>query len=328
MWLSRAARTGRTLNQSAVAKVIERYLWDSGERSDNDTSTARAIKDRVSRALRGSLVSPETLEWFMGAFEFTDDDSTRLMEARFGGTPDGLSVVDTLKSRRAMVEPQRHRTLSLFERYTVTRQRLASRVTAHTIIAVAAGVGTYIFNHEPYALRIEVVHGGTLGRRFEYGQGLRAVEIVLDRRLHSEQSTCMEYQTHYGESDLPTCEVRRAAYARATNIDLAVRFIDQVPRRAWWCAWQDHLNGGPVMQNSLEIEHASIHQYFTYVETRSSAFDGNGKWIPMARFNSKICLEMLDEGASVACRRGNLSSAHARNCGLVAVEPSRLGGLA
>ena len=90
----------------------------------------------------------------------------------------GLAVIllmlidgfETILQPRPMARPQGHWTLSLFERYRLASDgTLAERHTWHTIAAREAGMTSYFFNHEPSASGIEVVHGGRLGRHYEYG---------------------------------------------------------------------------------------------------------------------------------------------------------------
>jgi hypothetical protein len=233
---------------------------------------ARTIKDRVSRALNGLKISTETLGWFFGAFEMTTEDQEKVWAAFYGLDQDCISVSNTLIRHRSMISPQHHRTISLFERYVVSDKRLTLRKTSHTISAVADRVDRYIFNHEQAATRIKVVHGGTLGHQHEYGDGLRAAEIVFDRPLRKSQGICLEYETHFeGTSDLIT-EVRRAAYARATNVDIAVEFHSRRPTHAWWCAWDDHLEGTPVQETPVTIRQSTVHHYFAYIENTVIGF--------------------------------------------------------
>src|ERR1700730_2114749 len=86
LWRRRVERDHTDLSQAAVAKVIEEYLWDSGQRSDNLTSLARQLKDRVSRALNGDALSAETLKWFIAAFSMGENDENRLWDIYAGGS--------------------------------------------------------------------------------------------------------------------------------------------------------------------------------------------------------------------------------------------------
>src|ERR1035438_1926072 len=92
LWRRRVARDHSDLSQAAVAKVIEGYLWDSGERSDDVTDLARQLKDRVSRAFRGDRLSSETLGWFIAAFYMNEGDERRLWAAFAGRDDDTLSI--------------------------------------------------------------------------------------------------------------------------------------------------------------------------------------------------------------------------------------------
>ena len=228
LWRRRVERDRTELSKAAVAKVIEDYLWDSGERSDNDIGLARQLKDRVSRALNGEGLSAETLGWFVAAFQMDEGDEARLWNVLEGKGGEAAGVSHTLRRRREMIRNQCHRTISLVERYSVDQHgSLMLRRTHHTIRAIEHGVDIYIFNHEPQASAIEVVHGGHLGNHYEYGGGLTSVEIILDRPLRKVESTVLEYLTFFTPRSAQLTEVRRAAFGRSENIDLAVEFEAQ-----------------------------------------------------------------------------------------------------
>jgi hypothetical protein len=266
-WCRRTTRARVGLSQSAVAKVIEEYLWDSGERSDNLTRLARQLKDRISRALNGEELSAETLKWFICAFGMDEADESRLWSA-FLGAASAIGVSHTLRQRREMIRPQHHRTVSVIERYSVDQNgSLTLRRTYHTIRAVEDGVDSYIFNHEPEASLIQVIHGGHLGVHYEYGGGLTSEEIVLDDSLEEAESTVLEYQTHFEPHSTDLTEVRRAAFARSENVDLAIEF-DQVrmPARAWWCAWDDHFGDCRLIEKPIQARNGIIRKHFPFIE--------------------------------------------------------------
>jgi hypothetical protein len=268
LWRRRVARDRTGLSQSAVAKVIEEYLWDSGERSDTLSQLARQLKDRVSRALNGEALSAETLGWFVAAFHMDEGDESRLWEALAGRENDSVGISHTLRRRREMIRRQCHRTVSLVERYSVDRYgSLVLRRTHHTIRAIEDGVDIYIFNHEPQASTIEVVHGGRLGSQYKYGGGLTSVEIILEKPLGRAESTGLEYRTRFNPDSTRLTEVRRAAFARAENIDFAVEFDElKVPQHAWWCVWDDHFDGIRVTETPIEIRNRIIRQFLPYIE--------------------------------------------------------------
>ncbi|MEV7772749.1 hypothetical protein [Kitasatospora sp. NPDC086791] len=105
VWLRFVDRSvpGR-LHQAAVARVLAKWLWSQGEVPD-DRDTARALRDRVSRALRGESLSADTLQLFASAFRMRADDEEELWR-RFGrragtGTGAGAGAGATEGSRPA-----------------------------------------------------------------------------------------------------------------------------------------------------------------------------------------------------------------------------------
>ncbi|MEU0924339.1 hypothetical protein [Streptomyces malaysiensis] len=265
-WQERAKRVREDLHQAAIAEVIALYLWDCGELDEN--VAPRILKDRVSRALNGSVVSAETLRWFIEAFEMDDSHREDLWGALFGENDPGLGVAHTLRNRRPMVKPQRHRTINLVERYSIGPSRsLMWRKTFHAIRAIEDGVDAYFFNHEPWASRIEVLHGGVLGERYLYGNGLTGVEILLPNPLKKMEATALEYRALFSPGYACATEVRRPAFARAENIDMAVEFSsNELPRNLWWCIWDDHVEGKAVWEQEWAIRDQVARKYFPFIE--------------------------------------------------------------
>lgn len=153
------------------------------------------------------------------------------------------------------------------KRYKVdSRGYLSSRHTTHTIRAIEDSVDIYIFNHEPQTSQVDVVHGGSIGRRYEYGGGLCSVEIQLDRSLMKDDTIGLEYYASFDHGATRQTEVRRAAFARVENIDLAVTFEGLAPREAWWCVWDDHLDGVPVEERPVDVVKGSIRHFVRSIE--------------------------------------------------------------
>lgn len=265
-WQKFARRKSADINQSAVAEVLDAYLFESGERCSDGGK--RPLKDRVARALSGALLSGETLGWFINAFSMSEMDSHRLREAHSGGAQGPTGVSHTLRQRRELARPQRHRTVNLIERYEVGPAGvLASRYTSQVIRAAEDGVTAYFFNHEPDVAGIEVLHGGRLGRRYEYGGGLLGVEIVLCDPLDRSDVALLEYRTAFSPTSSRAMEVRRPAYARAENVSLSVRFAGEGrPRTAWTCTWDDPLSEQPVEEERVGPGGDSLYWFLPYIE--------------------------------------------------------------
>lgn len=84
-WETRIARLGKSaLNEAAIARVLAEHLWDVGERPDTDVELPRRLRDRVSRALDGSVLSAETLRWFIAAFKIDPRSAAHLQHLRTG----------------------------------------------------------------------------------------------------------------------------------------------------------------------------------------------------------------------------------------------------
>ncbi|WNF26192.1 hypothetical protein RI138_04835 [Streptomyces sp. C11-1] len=265
-WQKRARRKGAYINQSAVANVLDDYLFESGEGCSGKGT--RSLKDRVSRALSGTSLSWETLGWFINAFSMSDIDANRLREAHGGSAHGPSGISHTLRGRRELARPQRHRTMNLIERYEVgPTGTLASRHTSQVIRAAEDGVTAYFFNHEPEAASIEVLHGGRLGRRYEYGGGLLGVEIMLCDPLDRSDVALLEYRTAFSPTSSRAMEVRRPAFARAENVSLSVRFTgERRPRKAWTCVWDDPLGEQPVEEESVGPGGDSLYRFLPYIE--------------------------------------------------------------
>jgi hypothetical protein len=77
----------------------------------------------------------------------------------------------------------------------------------------------------------------------------------------------LEYLTFFTSRSAQLIEVRRAAFGRSENIDLAVEFEEpKMPRGAWWCVWDDHFEGNRVAETPVEIRKRAIRRFLPYME--------------------------------------------------------------
>jgi hypothetical protein len=270
------------LSQSAVAQVIAGYLWDSGERSDAETQLPRGLKDRVHRALHGEALSGETLNWFIDAFQMTDQDARRLRDSLTAGRS-GLDtpVVDTLSCPEPLPIPQRHRTVAAFERHTVGADRRAvAHRTTRAVMACEEGVDSYPYRFLPGASDLVVLHGGYIRARHEPAGSSPILEIAFSTRLRRGQIASLEYQVQFSPDADIACEYRRVAHARADNIDIVVQFHPQrLPDRLWWAIWDDHKDGNVLRgeEVTLDLDNC-IHRFIPYLENAAAGFFW--KWLP------------------------------------------------
>jgi hypothetical protein len=278
----RRSMSREVLSQSAVAQVIAEHLWDSGERPDSETGLPRELKDRVHRALHGQALSGETLSWFIDAFNMTEQDAGRLREmftvgvSRLAGP-----VVDTLRPRQWLPIPQRHRTVSAFERHVIgpDRRAVAHRAT-RAIMACEDDVDSYPYRFVPGACDVVVLRGGRVTARHEPPGSSPILEITLSTRLRRGQIASLEYQVEFGPGTDIACEYRRVAHARADNVDIVVQFHrSQLPSRLWWTIWDDYKDGNVLGQEEVTLDHdGCIHRFVPYLENAAAGFCW--KWLP------------------------------------------------
>jgi len=264
------------LSQSAVAQVIAEYLWDSGERPDSETGLPRELKDRVHRALHGETLSSETLGWFIDAFHMTEQDAQRLRDIFTAGASRLAGpVVDTLRSAQRLPIPQRHRTVSAFERHIVgpDRRAIAHRTT-RAIMACEDDVDSYPYRFVPGASGVVVLRGGRVTARHQPAGSSPILEITLSTRLRRGQIASLEYQVEFEASADITCEYRRVAHARADNVDIVVQFHQsQLPSRLWWAIWDDYKDGDVLGQEEVSLDHdGCVHRFVPYLENAAAGF--------------------------------------------------------
>jgi hypothetical protein len=268
MWESRVRRaSAQEPSFAAVARVIAEYLWNAGVVSEEDQELDRALKDRVSRALGGGRISAQTMEWFIEAFGMRRHEAG-LWAAFAGLTDPGVDTSSgTLRGGPAMIMPQRHRTVAVFERYRFdTTGSLVEQHTFQVISAQEDGVGIY-----PWVLRTdatdgEVLIGGTTGARHAYSSRLTLVEVELDRTLGRGERHALELLARY-PTGLPTQEVRRAARAKTENVDILIQFdLDHPPRDLRWTVWSTHEGGLIVDEDPATLSaDGTVHRFLPAV---------------------------------------------------------------
>jgi len=268
MWESRVRRaSAQEPSFAAVARVIAEYLWNAGIVSEEDQELDRALKDRVSRALGGGRISAQTMEWFIGAFGMRRHEAG-LWAAFAGLTDPGLDASSgSPRGGPAMIMPQRHRTVAVFERYRFDGTgSLVEQRTFQVISAQEDGVGIY-----PWVLRTDatdgaVLVGGTPGARHPYSSRLTLVEVELDRTLGRGERHALELVAHY-PAGLPTQEVRRAARVKTENVDIVIQFdLGRPPRDLRWTVWSTHEGGLIVDEDPVTLAaDGTVHRFLPAV---------------------------------------------------------------
>ncbi|MFV2178321.1 hypothetical protein ACFHW2_40895 [Actinomadura sp. LOL_016] len=278
-WERRLARTppGAFINKAAIAKVIADHLWDTGERPDTDTRLARRIKDRVYRALAGDVISAETLEWFMDAFDMTEEHRTRLWAARFPRITetDGGPVIDTLRRPQFVPLKQRHRTIAVFERRRIGPAGFAiDHRTTRALLAYDDKLESFPVRPGRGTRTIRVQRGGFVAARHEFVNSASVIEISLNAPLRRGQVTSLEYELEFEPGANASQEYRRVAHARCENVDIVVQFDPvRVPRAVWWTIWNDYRKGEVLFREPAALDREQcVHRFLPYLENSAVGF--------------------------------------------------------
>jgi hypothetical protein len=275
-----------TINQLAVAEVIARHLWSSPRTPSDAHVTPHQLKDTVSRALTGRLLSRPALALFIEAFGFSEHEAGRLWRLWNGSV--SISVMSGTHAVPVGAEaevdraigPRRHHTLSLHDHIWVDADRRIDRArTMQVIEANAQGVDRIPFLCDTSVLTLEVGQGcKELGGEIrQIGPDVFATEILLARTLDLGETLTLEYWLSYrypgDPADPAEREYRRAVIRQVDNLDMRIEFHpDQLPAQIWWAHW-DGTDGSVLERESvtLDCQH-SVHRYLRSLEKTVAGF--------------------------------------------------------
>jgi hypothetical protein len=268
------------INQLAVAEVLAQHLWSYPRNAGDADVMPRQLKDSVSRALSGRLLSRPLLALFIDAFCIADSEAERLWRLW-----NGSASITVLSGRRAVppqaehdlraaLGPRRHQTLSLHDHAEVGPDgRLARTRTMQVIEALMPGTDRIPFLYDTNTITLEVGQGcqETSGRLYPIGDGVFATDIVLAKVLGVGETSTLEYWATYqyagDRSDPQEREYRRAVMAGMENFDMRIQFhTGRLPARLWWATW-DGVDGAVTEREevSLDIQN-SAHRYLRSLE--------------------------------------------------------------
>jgi hypothetical protein len=286
-WEQYASRERRgTINQLAVAEVIARHLWLTPRGPGDAEITPHQLKDTVSRALTGRLLSRSALSLFISAFGFSEHEAARLWRLWNGVAPISVMSGTHAMSARAeqnvdrVVGPRQHHTLSLHEHvYVGADGRIDRARTMQVIEATAQGVDRIPFLCDSNVLTLEVRQGGKELTRevHQIGDGVFFTEIVLARSLELGETLTLEYWITYRyPGDLGDAAERRfrmAVVRQVENVDMRVEFHpDRLPSEVW-CAQWDGLDGDVMEREAVTLDRQfSAHRYLRSVEKTVAGF--------------------------------------------------------
>ncbi len=238
-WEQYVSRERRgTINQLAVAEVIARHLWLKPRTPADAEVTPHQLKDTVSRALTGRLLSRPALALFIDAFGFSEHEAGRLWRLWNGSATIGvmsgthavpmqaeIEVAEVLGPRQAPDSCQCTIMFMLDEDRRIDRARMLQ-----VIEATAQEVDRIPFLCDTNVLTIDVVQGGKelTGEVQQIRDDVFFTEILLARTLDLGETITLEYWLTYrfpgDPADPSEREFRRAVMRHAENLDMRVEF--------------------------------------------------------------------------------------------------------
>jgi hypothetical protein len=262
------------INQLAVAEVLARHASE-GPDAEVAGVLPRQLKDTVSRALSGRLLSQPALALFIDAFGFTADEADRLWRLWNGSA--SISVLSGSRAvpagaeqdLRQVLGPRRHQTVTLHDHLTVGADgRMARTRTLQVIEAIEAGTDRIPFLYDTSLLTLEVGQGcaGLSGELRQVGPDVFATDILLARTLGLGETITLEYLATFrypGDPHDPhERQYRRAVIGRLENFDMRIEFdASRLPAQLWWATW-DGIDGDILDQEQavLDSQH-SAHRF-------------------------------------------------------------------
>jgi hypothetical protein len=312
-WEQYATRERRgTINQLAVAEVLARHLQSAPRTTTDPTVTPHQLKDTVSRALTGRLLSRSALGLFIDAFGLSEHEAGRLWRLWNGAATIGVMSgthgvsVAAEEDMNAAIGPRRHQTLGLHDHIWVGPDGWVDRArTMQVIEAIAPGVDRIPFVCDTNVLTLEVGQGckELAGQARRISEEFFATEILLSRTLDLGETLTLEYWLSYRPPSDPSDPwarlYRRAGMRQLYNLDMRVEFHPaRLPGQVWWAHW-DGADNSVLEREAMTLDSQnSVHRYLRsldrtavgfYWEWDSSLTDG--------RSTSRIDEPALPEGS-------------------------------
>lgn len=232
MWERQAKRRrGPVVNQAAVAAVLADYLAVLPPREAPSPDLVQVVR----RALRGEVLTHETLALFIGAFQLSAADARMLLGLRRGERlpPRGRKV----RSAPALT----HQTVVLHELHEIGSTGLPVRHrTIQVVQALVPGLSSYTYAFDTSAVGVRALRGAVCGPVYPIGDGLFAVDLAFPRPLRLGETASLEYETDFSYDVPPPPEFRRATRGRIERMELRVQFHpDRLPSSVAWTLWRD-----------------------------------------------------------------------------------------
>jgi hypothetical protein len=233
------------VHHAAIAEVLSRYLRDNPRRPNDRAAEGNSLEPLVSRALRGEVVSRQTLEMFIEAFDISAVHAESLWR-QWNGQEQGRVIIGSLPSPSTDLGDQlrQYDILMLHEHHWLGADGWPARHRTQVNIrsrVEGLRVYQYRFDTKTAQVRIPRNHGTEIGPVHEVAEGLYAVDFVLDRPLGIGEQDYLEFWTLLKYADPPPPEMRRATREQIEDLYMRVEFDQKrLPGTVWWAEWLDY----------------------------------------------------------------------------------------
>ncbi len=262
-WARYGARRERDVHQVAVAKVLADFL----HRRDEDEVEYLQLTRRVSRALRGEVLSRQTLGLFIRAFDI-DEEHAAILWRQWQGAELARVVTGELPPLAAAGgrDLPAYRTILLHEfHYLGPDGRPRRHRTLRDIRSLVDGLDSYRYSYDTSELTLDRVIGGTASPPYQRAASIWAVDITLSRTLRQGEAHSLEFESRFSYAGPVEPCFRRVAHERLENVAIRVQFDPgRLPHYVWWTEWQDYRAPDAVVLRreplALDNEHAVYHR--------------------------------------------------------------------
>lgn len=245
-WIVLSERTrANQVNYLAVAKVLAAYVERNPTASRGYGTSAEKIKDVVHRALTAKLMSRETLELAIAAFDMSDANARTLFELWDETTPPRALIGDlpSLDVPKAAYKGARQfETVSRQELHYVGSDGLANHHrTIQVIRACVDNYATHRYVFDTDEVEVMRIRGGTPSEPYSLKDSIWAVDIKLPRVMSCGDATPIEFETRFLRPETFEPCFRYAAHQRLERVVFRVEFdVARLPRNVWWTEWKDY----------------------------------------------------------------------------------------
>lgn len=268
------------LHQEAIRATYADHLADQRKLNEADFKTyesdqyltgkqkPRLFKDKVNRALAGTVLTQATLSEFVSAFRISDVHAEQLLTI-LRGADDALLVIGDV-TRPDCLPPLEHETLLLVEEHHLGRNGTPTRhLSEQRIRALRDDLTHFPYRFDTDQISVSVIHGATAGEVTKVGDGIWEVPITFARPLRYGELAKFKFSSRFKYESPPWTDFRRAVTGRLESLDIHIRFHrERIPSQVWWTQWAHYRDGSPIIREEpVDLTgELTVDRYLKYVE--------------------------------------------------------------